>query len=352
MHILFISHSNGFHGAERVMLHHINAHIERGDQVSVLIPSQTKEHDLVQHLPISKITLLYLPYKTSGVSWLRTMLVRIYNFLSVLRMIYWCRKHQVDSLYSNTSITILGAQITSLYHIPHQWHFHEPVDELFGWKKSLMPMYRKWVNLRNTVIIFISNHQREEWENELQTSISYTVQYNPISPIQRVKTAPHKGVRIGYLGNFEQRKNIPFLIQVYKRIHALFPETELWLYGALDKNQVDKMRHIIGEVRNDIQVELAVTDVARFYSEIDIFVLPSLKETMPLVSLEAGSCGVCTIQTDSSFLNELLEDGKDCLFVSPTDENKWVAAISRCMDKTYRQQIAQNGLNKLKQLCE
>jgi len=349
-HILYISHSNGFHGAERILVHLIKAEIKAGNRVSLLIPLCTREHDLESALP-KEVTLLKWPYKTSGQSWWRTLCVRLYNLPSVLRGAWWCKQHDVDTVYSNTSITILGAAIAKWTHLPHWWHFHEEVDELYGWRHSLAPMYRRWL-MHGTTTVFISRHQKENWEKELGTALPHEIRYNPIEPLERISCAPHEGIRIGYLGNLEKRKNIPFLIRVYKRIHARYPQTELWICGAKDAHEIRAFGQADELAKQGIRIMEATKEVALFYNQIDLFALPSLKEVMPLVSAEAMSCGVCTLQTTASGWNELMENGKDCLFLPPTDEDAWVDAILRCMDETYRTRIATNGLKKCKQLCE
>ena len=91
-------------------------------------------------------------------------------------------------------------------------------------------------------------------------------------------------------------------------------------------------------------------DVSAFYHQIDILVLPSWRETMPLVVLEAMQAGVCVIQTNRSGMNELIEDGKETFFFSPDDAETLYRLLTQCMHPDFRQTIAQVGQKKALQL--
>lgn len=71
---------------------------------------------------------------------------------------------------------------------------------------------------------------------------------------------------------------------------------------------------------------------------------------MPLVVLEAMQAGVCVLQTNRSGMSELLEDGKETLFFAPDQPEELVELMQRCLEPTYRQQIAEAGQRKAMQL--
>ena len=84
-------------------------------------------------------------------------------------------------------------------------------------------------------------------------------------------------------------------------------------------------------------------DIESVYSNLDIFVLPSWSETMPLVVLEAMQAGVCVIQTANSGMVEIMHDGEECLFIRPEEKESLIEALIRCLDPVYRARIAQQG---------
>ena len=163
-------------------------------------------------------------------------------------------------------------------------------------------------------------------------------------------SAPHDDIRIGFIGHFEARKNIPLLVHTFERLHAHTPNTSLWLCGArgaADIRFVEQMTTLREPVLHILPQTL---DVSAFYHQIDILVLPSWRETMPLVVLEAMQAGVCVIQTNRSGMSELIEDGKETFFFSPDDAESLYQLLIQCMHPDFRQTIAQAGQKKALQL--
>lgn len=353
-HILFISHARGIHGAEAVMVQAVKACVSRGARVTIVVPSIVKDEGLNAALSdIQGLQVLALPYRAGGGDMLRTHLVRLYNIPALRRLKRLVEQEDVDTIYSNTTITILGAELARRTHCKHIWHWHEPVDERFGWHFTMKDYYRKIVQTADSIVC-ISHHQQAEWELALEMKLTQAhVVYNPIKRITFTpanRHAFHRGVRIGFIGHFEERKNIGLLLRAFEAIHAQEKETKLLLCGAItdeDRIYIENMT----EMREPVMTILPQTnDVASFYNGIDLLVLPSWKETMPLVVLEAMQAGVCVLQTNQSGMSELLQDGVETLFFPPDDPDRLVQLLLQCMDREYRNKIADAGQKRAIQL--
>ena len=350
-HILFISHARGIHGAESVMMRAAKACAAAGARVTVVVPSIVEDAGMEKALSgVRGVTLLPLPYRAAGKSMLRTHLVRLYNIPTLLTLRRFVQREQVDVIYSSSSITILGAALSRLTGLRHIWHWHEPVDERFGWHFTMENYYRQRAKTTDTILC-ISHQQQAEWEETLGMPLTNAViVYNPIKQLVARSPQPHKDVCIGFIGNFEERKNLPLLLQTFVAIHDKEPQTSLLLCGAKDaqdRNYVERMTDLREPI---IRVLPQTSDVAAFYQSIDILVLPSWRETMPLVVLEAMQCGVCVLQTNRSGMSELLEAGLETLFFSPDRPEELEHLLLQCLDKDYRQSIAQAGQQKAMQL--
>lgn len=345
--ILCISHSTCLHGAERVFVQAIQAWRSSGAEVWVVFPSILPDEGMIDQLKqlVGADHILLLPYRPAGISLWRTRMVMLYNRYAVRKLSRWMQEHAIDTVYSNTSITILGAQLVQRTGIRHIWHFHEPVNALYGWEPELRDVYRRWVNRPGTSLVFISQQQRQEWESELGQACPGTVIYNPIAAIEMPVAEPHETLRIGFIGHFESRKNIRLLVRAFARFQPTHPQSELWLCGAIDEAEKRDWELDCASTTN-VRITLHTNDVGAFYSNIDILALPSFSETMPLVTIEAMQAGVCVLQTTESGMSELYTNEKECLFLSPNDEDAWVEALNRCADKTYRCRMALNGKKK------
>lgn len=340
-HIVFVSHTRALHGSEQVMLTTIRQCIAQGWKVTVVLP-QNKPNEGLENALGKEIDILYLNYTNSGGGLLRTVFVELYNLPAVFRLSRWIRKNKVDLVYSNTSVTLLGVEAAHKAKIPHVWHWHELPSKEFGWSKSAIIILRYWRKY-NHRILFISQNQKSLWEKCLGNHrIANTqVLYNPIRTIRTQRSEHEGGIRIGYVGGFNERKNLPWLIQTVERLTCKY-NVHLFLYGAKDEKEKVYMQSFINNTKV-LSVYEYTTDIESVYANLDIFVLPSWSETMPLVVLEAMQAGVCVLQTNHSGMTELMHDNKECLFVSPENPESLYQALIRCMDKSLRTEIATRG---------
>jgi glycosyltransferase involved in cell wall biosynthesis len=350
-HVLFISHARGIHGAEAVMVQAVKACAAKGARITVAVPSIVPDAGLEETLKeISNVRVWALPYRAAGVHACRTNLVRVYNTYALGRLKSYVLQEKVDVIYSNTSITILGAALAKATGVRHVWHWHEPVDKRFGWHPSLKNLYVRLAQSADTIVC-ISHQQQQEWQRNLGITLPHAqIIYNPIKHIAVSQPVAHEGIRFGFIGHFEERKNLPLLVHAFEKLHAQYPNTKLSLCGALGDEDCRYIETMTALRSPFVEILPQTSDVASFYAQIDVLVLPSWRETMPLVVFEAMQAGVCVLQTNRSGMSELIEDGKESLFFSPDDKEGLLTLLTRCMDTDYRQQIAKTGQQKALQL--
>ena len=345
--LLFISHSNDMHGAETVGIEVIRTLHNAGHEVYVVCPSLVKpgmfEKTVVEL--VGNDHLLRLPYRSAGKGCIRGLFVEQYNKKTLRQLITFCEDKHIDIIYSNTFTTILGIQLASRLNLPHFWHIHEPASRDFGWWQSMRKTYRELISYKKNTTIFISTQQAEQWEKELKTNIKGKIIYNPIKTLEIHKITKDK-TTFGFIGSFDKRKNITLLIDCFDELHRKNPNTELQIVGANSSKEIERIYGITTLTKNTLTVTQYMS-AEDFYAQTDILVLPSKSETMPLVSIEAMQAGICVIQTKNSFMNELYEDQKDCLFVNPQRE-ELLRAMEKTIREDFRQQLISSARKKTK----
>jgi len=89
-------------------------------------------------------------------------------------------------------------------------------------------------------------------------------------------------------------------------------------------------------------------DVPRLLSAMDVFVLPSINEALPIVILEAMAAGLPVVATEVGGVPEIVEHGKTGLLVPPGSEEALYCAVQRlASDPALRQQLAMAGRNRV-----
>jgi rhamnosyl/mannosyltransferase len=96
--------------------------------------------------------------------------------------------------------------------------------------------------------------------------------------------------------------------------------------------------HFVGYVPNE--------DLASFYSDGDVLVLPSVDQTegFGMVLTEAQACGVPVIGTNVGGIPAAVDDGRTGLIVPPSDISSLSKALIRILgDDAYSSNLGRNG---------
>ena len=83
-------------------------------------------------------------------------------------------------------------------------------------------------------------------------------------------------------------------------------------------------------------------DIIQFYRQADVFVLPSQREGLPNVLLEAMACGLPIVATHVSGTEDLIEEGRNGFLVSPRDPEALAQKLQRLLlDAGLRREMGQ-----------
>lgn len=105
----------------------------------------------------------------------------------------------------------------------------------------------------------------------------------------------------GHIGKYTEQKNHIFLLEIFAEIKKMQPSAKLLLIGSGTDAFVTAINKRIKELNLDksvIQLGLR-SDVPKLLQAIDVFVLPSLYEGLPVVGVEAQVSGLPLLLSDS-----------------------------------------------------
>lgn len=225
----------------------------------------------------------------------------------------------------------------------------------FYWSKYLPKMARN-----ADIIITDSEYSRRDIVELLKVSeekvkVIYLAAGDEFHPIEDEEKVRNVRVKYGigrdryalYVGNIEFRKNLVFLLDIWKKFQF---RCKLVIVGAETKFAKNLSLAIVEKKLSD---EVIITgyvpgdDLVSLYNGATLFVCLSLYEGFGLPVLEAMSCGTPVVVSNVSSLPEIV--GEAGVKVSPADVEKAGSAIGRVLnDKKLRQELKEKGLLRAK----
>ena len=275
-----------------------------------------------------------------------------FDFLQILDLFKILRKHYPDIIHTHGyKSTILGFFLAKLFkiHVIRTFHGWLPINNFKskfyaltslivlkyfdrviavsdqirqGLEKKNIPS-NKLLLLRN--VPTINNGSRVEYnKNELRDEIGI----------------PHHSKLIGFIGRLEPIKgcsqlisSIPYIIDCHSNFYFI-------IVG--DGSQ----REVLAQKVIDLQLEGRVyfygyhSNVTKVFRSLDLFVLPSLNEGIPLALLESMSNGVLAIATNVGGVPEVIEDRINGILVPPNNPR----ALSKAILHSFKNEEEKNRM--------
>lgn len=104
---------------------------------------------------------------------------------------------------------------------------------------------------------------------------------------------------IGHVGRFMKQKNHSFLIDIFNQVQKREPDSVLLLVGGgeLEQEIQDKVSSL--GLKDSVWFLGVRNDVHRLLQGMDVFLLPSLYEGLPVVGIEAQASGLKMVASDA-----------------------------------------------------
>ena len=138
---------------------------------------------------------------------------------------------------------------------------------------------------------------------------------------------------LGYVGRLVRDKGIVELAGAWERLSREDPRLRLILVGPPEADDaVPPM--VIERLASDPRVRLvgSVSDIAPFYAAMDVVVLPTYREGLPNVPLEAAAMGLPVVATAIPGCVDAVLDGVTGTLVPPRDAETLTIAIRAYVD--------------------
>jgi glycosyltransferase involved in cell wall biosynthesis len=132
---------------------------------------------------------------------------------------------------------------------------------------------------------------------------------------------------VGMVARLDLQKGFAYLLRAIRELCVTFPELKIVIVGeGPDRSAIEDMIQDYG-LRSNVILAGQQSDMPGVYAAMDIFVLPSLNEGLPMTILEAMAAGKPVIATRVGAIPTMIKQGENGLLVDPRDSNGLQDAI-------------------------
>lgn len=308
-------------------------------------------------LDISGITIKKSRFLERPISPLKDLLAlfEIYGFI---------KEKQIDIVHTHSSkagivgrLAAVLAKVRIIAHTVHGWSFND--DQPF-WTRLLYIWLERWIGGFTNRLIVVSRYDQEKGlsnniaSEDRYSLIRYGIDFAEFSGKQTVgKVRQELGIGaddlvVGMVACFKLQKSPGDFVRLAGLINQSLPRVKFILVGdgALRENIEDLISQY--NLQKNMFLLGWRDDVPEILSAIDVFVLTSLWEGLPISVLEAFVSHKPVVATDTGGIREVVFENKTGFLVSPGDIKAMAKKVQILLnDKSLRLKIGDNAHSSL-----
>lgn len=141
--------------------------------------------------------------------------------------------------------------------------------------------------------------------------------------------------RLSFLqvGHLQTQKRMEITIKAFAKIHLDYPDARLTLIGeGPERKKLENLCEELG-IQKTVRFtgKISNQEVLAEMARSQFFVMPSVREGLGIVYLEAMASGCVTIGTEGEGISDVIISGENGFLVSPDDPNAIVRVIEWCL---------------------
>lgn len=339
-------------------------------------------------LPLSQTILNYIKFKRQNLrkqkfSFFKKIFVKIYflflQFIKIFAKLFFDKKEikNIDiyqSFYDNIPDFILNNKKINKYIFVHDLipitNPEYVSKDIKNTKKSFYDFVKNFINKAKifTISRYVMNDIYKNFpkiKSEYLTLVQLASDKNKYFKIEKLDNNIKNNVLSKYnipldkkyflsLSSLNKRKNLAFLIESFVKFlekNKNIDDLVLVLAGPSGWLMEEMFASIknAGKYKDKIILTGFIddNDINMIYNSAYAFIFPSLAEGFGLPVLEALSCGVPTISSNSTSLPEVY--GNSALSFNPTNKKELIDAMEKMyFDNNLRQELIEKGFNQAK----
>ena len=156
---------------------------------------------------------------------------------------------------------------------------------------------------------------------------------------------------IGFVGELREKKGIKTLLSAYAQVNKTKPTT-LLVVGTIRQGEDNQVFEEFLATNSDLQIivtgYVSSRELPTYYSLMDVFIHPPLRDGMPNAVLEAMACGKAVVATGVGGVLDAIKDGEDGSIVPVNDAEALSSAILELLENDpLRKRLGESARQKI-----
>lgn len=165
-----------------------------------------------------------------------------------------------------------------------------------------------------------------------------------LSPFLSVRReAPSSGVVFGTMGRLEAIKDHSTLLQAFAAVKSRHPRVQLRILGDGSLRQMLEQQARELAMQDAVHFEGFSRDTSTFLGKLDVYVISSKSEGLPLSLLEALAAGLPVAATAVGAIPDVISRSQCGSLCPPSDPNELAACMEREMERAVNAGIAERA---------
>lgn len=237
--------------------------------------------------------------------------------LTSLEVLYYAKKAGIPiRIIHSHSSSIMGNKFHYLTHYLGKAFISTLANRYFGCSDKALDWMFRYSGIRSKAVMVNNGINSSLFKYDVETRTKVRREFN----------IADNDIVIGHVGRFSAVKNHNFLIDVFKELKEISKSVKLMLVG-------------VGELENEIHTKVeelklsdsviftgSRSDTNKLYQAMDIFVMPSLYEGLPMVLVEAQTAGLPVLCSNRISKMSAMSDNFEMLALEE-EPQKWANQI-------------------------
>ena len=249
---------------------------------------------------------------------------------------------------------IIGLQVSALLRVPivttvHGWTTHTNSVKLYErLDRFTLKFFDKVIVVSDDIKNSLLNsrfptHKIEKIYNTIDCGIVKNTGVS-LDEIRKRFHISRNDKLVGTIGRLSKEKGVHYLLKAGSEIIAKYPDVKILIIGeGPERQNLEALAKLLHISKNVIFCGFQ-KNVAEFYPLIDIVVLPSVTEGLPIVLLEALTYSKPIVATRVGGIPEVITDGKTGILVDPQNPSQLAEGIIRVLKNSEEaNQLASKG---------